>query len=345
MRTLCGSVIWTASAVLAAWAVPCAAVRAAEQPSIVVSYWGQASPLPETILATQPALQQTIPARISFRQINSGPAALAGMKGGAFDFVGGVGNPPVTAAIAGHTDLKVVWAQYYDYAGLAVRNGIAIPDGLVGKTLAQQVGSSEAFSFYGWLKSHNLLDKVRLVDMTPEPMVAAYKSGAIAGGFVSQPMTNMMAEDDGHIVATSADEVADGYPGINVVVANAKLVKSNPALVQAYVCAMKKGAEMAHAPDAQQVLEKSAAYGGGLDTPDVVKMGADWPYWPLADQIGPRGMGTVADPASGLVAQVLYKTGQWMHAQGRIPVAPTMQEIVDHVDPQFAQGVFDGKCK
>jgi len=175
--------------------------------------------------------------------------------------------------------------------------------------------------------------------------VAAYKSGAIAGGFVSQPMTNIMAADNGHIVATSADEVADGFPGINMMVANAKLIRENPAVVQAYVCAAKKGADMVHGPDAQSVLEKSAAYGGGSDAPDVVKMGADWPYWPMSDEMGPRGMGTVADPASGLVAQVLYKTGQWMHEQGRIPVAPTMQDVVDHIDPEFAQGVFDGKCK
>jgi NitT/TauT family transport system substrate-binding protein len=319
--------------------------HAADVPNIVVSYWGQASPLPETILATQPALEKTVPAHISFRQINSGPAALAGMKAGAFDFVGGVGNPPVTAAIANRTNMKVVWAQYYDYAGLVVRNGIAIPDGLVGKTLAQQIGSSEAFSFFGWLKSHNLLGKVRLVDMTPEPMVAAYKSGAISGGFVSQPMTNLMAADNGRIVATSADEVADGYPGINVVVANATLVKNDPALVQAYVCAMHKGAQMAHARDAGPVLEKSAAYGGGTATPDVIKMGADWPYWPPSDEMGPRGLGTVADPAAGLVAKVLYETGQWLHQQGRIAAPPTMQDVVDHIDPRFAQGVLDGKCK
>jgi NitT/TauT family transport system substrate-binding protein len=332
-----------AGAALAAFATPVPG-RAADQPHVVVSFWAQASPLPETILATQPALARTIPAKLSFRQINSGPAALAGMKAGAYDFVGGVGNPPVTAAIANHTEMKVVWAQYYDYAGLAVRNGIAIPDGLIGKTLAQQIGSSEAFSFYGWLKKNNLLGKVRLVDLTPEPMVAAYKSGSIVGGFVSQPMTNIMAADNGHIVATSADEVADGYPGINLVVANARLVKDNPALVQAYVCAMQKGAEMVRGPDAQSVLQKSAAYGGAPDSPDILKMGADWPYWPLSDEVGPRGMGTVADPASGLVAKVLFETGQWMHDQGRISTAPTMQDVVDHIDPRFAQAVVDGKC-
>jgi taurine transport system substrate-binding protein len=319
---------------------------AAGQPNLVVTYWQQSTPSPETILATQPELQKTIPAHLTYHAITSGPAALAAMKSGAYDFVGGVGNPPVLAAIANRTNMKIVWAQYYDFAGLALRDGISIPDGLVGKTIGEQIGSSEAFSFYGWLKNRNLLGKVKLVNLTPPAMMAAYKSGAIAGGWVSQPWPSEMAADKGQVVATSAAMAKEGYPGINVVVVNDSVIKSHPEVVQAYVCALQKAADMATGVNSTDVLNKAGAYSGGEPNSDsVVKLGKEWPYWPIADQMGANGLGTVADPGSGLIAKVLYQTGQWMQEQGTISNPPSQKVVSSYIDPNFAQAVVEGHCK
>lgn len=320
--------------------------QAADAPSLTVSYWQQSTPSPETILATQPDLEKLIPAKLTFKAITSGPAALAAMKAGAYDFVGGVGNPPVLSAIANHTNMKIVWAQYYDYAALAVRNGISIPGGLEGKSLGEQIGSSEAFSFYGWLKNRGLLGKVTLLNLTPPAMLAAYKSGAIAGGWVSQPWPSDMAAANGKLVVTSADMTKENYPGINVIVANARLVKTHPEIVQAYVCAMQKAADLTRSNKAVEVLNKAGAYSGGTpDSDDVIKLGKDWPYWPIADQMGPNGLGTVENPGMGIVAKVLYQTGQWMKEQGTIVNPPDQQTIASAIDPNFAKGVVDGKCK
>ena len=322
------------------------AAVAADEPSVVVSYWQQATALPETILATQPDLQKSIPAKISYRSITSGPAALAAMKAGAYDFVGGVGNPPVLSAIANHTNMKIVWAQYYDLAGLAVQTDVQIPDGLVGKTLAQQIGSSEAFSFYGWLKNRNLLGKVKLIDMLPQAMLAAYKSGAIAGGYVSEPFPSMMVAAKGKMVVTSTQMAEEGYPGVNVIAANADLVKNHPEVVQAYVCAMQKAQDLVQSDQSTDVLNKAGAFSGGVPNSDeVVKMGKAWPYWPLAKQIGPDGLGTVEDPGTGIIAKVLYKTGQWMKDQGKIAEPPDEKTVASYIDPSFAKNVIDGKCK
>src|SRR4029077_12051214 len=130
--------IWTAAAVATAVSLGAAKVGVAQdKPSVIVTYWQQATALPETILATQPSLQATIPATITYRPRTSGPAALAAMKAGAYDFVGGVGNPPVLSAIANQTNMKIIWAQYYDLAGFAVQKDIQVPNGLIGKDLAQ----------------------------------------------------------------------------------------------------------------------------------------------------------------------------------------------------------------
>lgn len=319
--------------------------QAASKPSLVVTYWQQATPLPETIIATQPTLRDTIAAHLHFRSVTSGPAAMAAMKSGAYDIVGGVGNTVVAAAIARHTNMKIVWAQYYDYAGLAVKNGISVPAGLVGKTFGEQVGSSEAFSFYGWLKRRHLVGKVHLINLTPPAMMAAYKTGAISGGWVSQPWPTDMAASGGRIVATSAQMAGEGYPGVNVVVVNGNVVKNHPKVVQAYVCALYKSTQMVKGAGSRAVLNKAGAYSGGKPNSEaVIKLGENWPYWPLSNELGAQGLGTVGNTQAGLVAKTLYKTGLWMQRQGTINHPPSLSTIATYVDPTFAEYVAKGRC-
>lgn len=321
------------------------AAGSSAKPSIVVSYWQQTTPLPETILATQPSLQATIPATLSFRSIESGPAALAALSSGSLGIVGGVGNPPVVTAIAKNTKMKIIWAQYYDFAGLSVNNSVTSPAAMAGKTFGTQIGSSQDFSFHGWLKQHGLEGKVKLVDMQPNAMLAAYKTGAIAGGWVSEPFASLMAADNGHSVTTSAAMVSSGYPGVNAIVANSDLIKQNPKAVQAYVCAISKAADMTRGSGATAVLNKAGAYAGGkANSSDVIGLGGTWPYWPLSQQLGSKGLGSAANPGSGLYAQVLYKTGQYLKAAGTLTAPPTMAKIAAAIDPTFAAAVVNGKC-
>jgi len=318
----------------------------ASNPKIVVSYWQQPTPLPETILATQKSLQAKVPATVDFLSIDSGPAALAALSSGALSIVGGVGNPPVVAAIAKHTNMKIVWAQYYDFAGLTVRNSLKTPQQMAGHTFGTQIGSSEDFSFRGWLQSNGLEGKVTLVDMQPNAMLAAYKTGAIDGGWVSEPYPHLMASADGHIVTTSADMVQTGSPGVNGIAVNGTLIKQHPDVVQAYVCAISQAAAMIKGPDATQVLNTAGEYAGGKpNTPEVVQLGAQWPYWPLGDEIGPKGLGSTSDPGSGLYASVLIKTGKFLEQSGKIPAAPSAQDIAAVIDPTFADKAVNGGCK
>ncbi len=341
----------TAAVLLAVFAGACSGGSktggtGASKPKIVVSYWQQPTPLPETILATQKSLQAKVPAKLDFRSIDSGPAALAALSSGALSIVGGVGNPPVVAAIAKHTNMKVVWAQYYDFAGLAVRNSLKSPQDMAGRTFGTQIGSSEDFSFHGWLKANGLDGKVKLVDMQPNAMLAAYKTGGIDGGWVSEPYPHLMASAGGHIVTTSADMVQSGYPGVNGIAVNGTLIKKHPDVVQAYVCAISQAASMVKGANATQVLNTAGDYAGGKpNTPEVVKLGADWPYWPTAEEIGAKGLGTTSDPGSGLYAKVLVKTGQFLEQMGKIPAAPSAQDIAAAIDPAFADKAATGGCK
>ena len=85
---------------LGAMMVSALAATAARADTVNISTWTHGAPLQDAVIASQPDLLKMIPADPKWLPITSGPAALAGMKGGAYNIVNGVGNLPVATAIA-----------------------------------------------------------------------------------------------------------------------------------------------------------------------------------------------------------------------------------------------------
>jgi len=57
--------------------------------TINISTWAHGAPLQEAVIATQPDLLKLIPGEVKWLPISNGPAALAGMKGGAYNIIRG----------------------------------------------------------------------------------------------------------------------------------------------------------------------------------------------------------------------------------------------------------------
>jgi ABC-type nitrate/sulfonate/bicarbonate transport system substrate-binding protein len=323
----------------AALVLTCAAARAE---TINVSTWAHGAPLQEAVIATQPDLLKMVPATIKWLPISSGPAALAGMKGGAYNIVNGVGNPPVTTAIAKGVDLKVIWAQFYDNAGLVIDSSLT-PEQMAGKTFGTLQGASEDFAFQGWLQSKGLGDKVKLVGLERQAMVAAFKTKAIAGGMNSQPGMGEMIADGGKLVATVGQMAELGYPALDVVVTDATFAKEHPDVVQGYVCAQYEAYNRMTGSDKDAVFRKAGAF-VGEDPDQAVKVGSEWPIWKPENELTQRGLGAPGKIAEGQVAQAFYKTGEWLKKSGRLDNPPSMDAIVAHIDTQFAEKALSGGC-
>jgi NitT/TauT family transport system substrate-binding protein len=324
----------------AALGLTCAAAHAE---TINISTWAHGAPLQEAVIATQPDLLKMIPGEIKWLPISSGPAALAGMKGGAYNIVNGVGNPPVTTAIAKGVDLKVVWAQFYDNAGLVI-DGSLTPEQMEGKTFGTLQGASEDFAFNGWLDAKGLTGKVKLVGLERQAMVAAFKTKAIAGGMNSEPGMSEMVAAGGKLVATISQMAELGYPALDVVVADAAFAKAHPDAVQGYVCAQLAAYKLMTGADKDAVLGKAGAF-VGADPEKAIKVGSSWPIWKPENELTQRGLGEPGKVAEGQVAQAYFKTGQWLKASGRLDNPPSMETIVSHIDTQFAEKALSGGCK
>ena len=333
----------TALVLAPAFAALAVVAASADAQTINISTWAHGAPLQESVIATQPELLKLIPGEIKWLPISSGPAALAGMKGGAYNIVNGVGNPPVTTAIAKGINLKVVWAQFYDNAGLVI-DGSLTPATMEGKTFGTLQGASEDFAFSGWLAAKGLAGKVKLVGLERQAMVAAFKTKAISGGMNSQPGMGEMIDAGGKLVATVGEMAALGYPALDVVVADSDFAASHPEVVQGYVCAMYKAYGMMTGPNKDAVLRKAAGF-VGADPDKAVKVGTTWPIWKPEDELTARGLGAPGAVAEGQVAQAYLHTGEWLKKAGKLDNPPSLKTIVDHIDLQFAQKALEGGCK
>src|SRR5438309_5057082 len=85
--------------------------------TVGVGYFQSATIGPEVLVAGTD-LATKVDGNLKLTPIDSGVAGLAELRGGAFPFVSGVGNPPVVGSIAQDTKLKVIYAEYFDAAEL-----------------------------------------------------------------------------------------------------------------------------------------------------------------------------------------------------------------------------------
>lgn len=313
-------------------------------PDLNITYFQNAAPQHEHIIATQPTLTKLVPANIKWLPITNGPAALAGMKSGAFDIAAEVGNPPITGAIAKGIDFKIIWIESHDDAGFVVKSSITNPSQMAGKTFATPVGSSEDFAFEGWLQQNGLVGKVKLVNIPDrQAMVAAFKTGSVDGAMDDGPQMREMIAAGGRLVVTETD-IANQYPQfavVNTVSVSTSYAAQHKDVVQGYVCALLGATKLALGPDRNTVFMTAAAFAG--EAPDqAVTDGNAWPFVPPEKELAQLGSGT--DLSTSAVVQSLQNTAKFLVSQGQIDSAPSLSDIEAHVDPSFAQNALNNKC-
>jgi ABC-type nitrate/sulfonate/bicarbonate transport system substrate-binding protein len=311
------------------------------KPTLLVSYFTNS--LYASIIASQSSLLDSIPADVKFLLVQSGTAALAGIKSGSYEMTTQTGNPPITGAIALGTTADVVYAEAYDNASLVVNSSIKTPKDMIGKQFGVVFGGSGNFEFDSWLALNDLTGKVTLINLNYQGMVAAFKTGAIAGAYNNAPYTDVMIKDGGHSVVTAKEIATLGYPGINMMTVERSYAKKHPDVVQAYVCAEMAAYKLLTGPQREDVITKAVAF-LGLEPAVGRKFAEDYPLFTPAEEVTKTALGASGDLKNGAVAQSLYLTGAYLEGKGLIKRAPSMEEVVSHIDPQFAIAAAGAAC-
>jgi taurine transport system substrate-binding protein len=268
--------------------------------------------------------------------------AIAEMKSGAVQAISGVGNPPVTEAIGSGTGVTVVMGWGFDDDQLLVPASVTSPAQLAGKSVGVLVGSSEDYELLGYLALQHLTGKVKVVPFSDENAAgAAALSGAVDAAYVyGSPATKLLGRGDHSLI--NAQQIAKlGVPGLDVIAVSSSLIKSNPALVQSYVCAELQGSRDMTGPQAAKYLAASSAV-QGVPGDQIVAATKDYPFILPQDQLYWLGSG-LHDPSSRIV-QAYVQTGKFLVDQGRLTSAPTAAQIASHIDNTFIKKALAGGC-
>ncbi|MGZ4474957.1 MAG: ABC transporter substrate-binding protein [Nocardioides sp.] len=311
--------------------------------SIGVGYFQSATLGPEVLIAGNDSLAREIDGTFKLTPIDSGVAGLAELRGGAFPFVSGVGNPPVVGSVAQGTELKVIYAEYFDAAQLIVGPDITSNDELAGKTIGDLQGSSEDFEIRGWLSKQGLTDKVKVVGFPSEAAVAAaFKAHRIDAGYVEIAQAlDLKKNAQGRSVVTAEEIAKLGFPSLNVLAVTDDYAADHPDVVQQVVCQTMRAETLAAGSDADTYI-KAAAGTVGATPEDAAAATKVIPWVSGKDELswfdGPSG-----DVKDGQIAKAYALTAQFLKDQGRVTTLPTADQIASALDDTYVkQAIKDG---
>jgi taurine transport system substrate-binding protein len=311
--------------------------------TIGIGYFQSATIGSEVLVKGNSDLAGKVGAKIKLTPIDSGVTGLASLRGGAFPFASGVGNPPVTGAIANNTKLKVIFAEYYDAAELIVGSKIKTTADLAGRTVGALQGSSEDFEIRGWLGKQGLTGKTKVVGFPSEQAIeAAYKSGRIDAGYVEVAQAQDLLKNTSNRTVVTAQQIAKlGIASLNVLVVTDAYASGHKTVVQNLVCQMLNAQAKAAGPDANTYITNGSKLVGA--TPAVaIAATKGLPFVTTQDQLTWFGSG--ADASTSKLAQSYVLTGQFLKAQGRVTSVPTAAQIGSHIDPSYVQQAVKDGC-
>ena len=220
--------------------------------------------------------------------------------------------------------------------GLAVRNdaGIETIADVKGKRIGVPFGSGADYMLQGALKVNGLSsDDVTLINLQPQPIVAAWATKQIDAAFIWAPILTTLLEQDGKLIVNDGEMAKKGYFAGDVAIVSDKFAKQYPEVVQAWVNQNLRAVNWVNAngPGAYQSMMKEYEL-----TPDQLKAGALPPAtsFPTKEvQLSDQWMGNNADALIKSSMQI----GDFLVANKMIAKAPTKEQLSKGIDSSFLE--------
>ena len=259
---------------------------------------------------------------IKWLPFDSGRDVNTAMVSGGID-VGLAGSVPVSTGIAQNLPYQVYYVHDVigDNEALAVTesSGINAMADLTGKTIGVPFGSTTHFSLLSALDQEGIDSAdVKILDMQPQDMLAAWQRGDIDGGFVWQPTLSKMLEADGKVLITAKQLAEDGIVTADLGIVSKEFAQNYPDFLSGYVETLNEStAFYRESPD-----EAAAAIAEeiGLTPEESLAVMNELVWLDAGEQASASYLGTPEAP--GALSQVLKDSAEFMVAQEAIPSAP-----------------------
>ena len=313
-----------------------ASARAASPPQSVTIAYQPLVAVPEGAMKQAGWFTQAAGVPVAWKNFSSGADVNTAFAAGAVDF-GLVGLPVFVSGLAQGIPYRLI--TIFDIPGtadgLVVRPGIKTMADLKGKRIGVPFGSGADYMLQGVLKENGLSpDDVTLVNLQPQPIVAAWTTGQIDAAQIWAPILSKLTATGGTLLTDDGEMAKKGYFAGDVAVVSNAFAEQHPDVVQHWVEQNLRAVAWVNAngPGAYAAMMKEYEL-----TPAELKEGALPPatrFPDRAEQLSPHWMGN-GDQA-GLIDSC-ERIGQFLQASSLIEKAPTRAQLAAGIDARFLQ--------
>ncbi|WP_130871873.1 taurine ABC transporter substrate-binding protein [Pseudomonas bubulae] len=307
-------------------------VATAQAQTVTIGVQSMFAPWKDAIAQKQ--FEQATGWDIQWRNFDSGGDVMMAMASGDVQ-IGVAGSSPIAAAVSRGVDAQLFWIldNIADAEALVVRNGsgIVAPQGLAGKTLAVPFVSTTHFHALFALEQFGLTGKVKVINLQPSDIPAAWERGDIDAAFIWDPALGRLKQS-GHVLLTSGQLTDWGKATFDGLVVDKQFAAANGPGMQAFTQVLQDStAGYVKAPkswtaDSPQVI--NVAKQSGAKPEEVPPVLALYQFPLASEQAGPTWLG-------GGAAKALAATAEFLKAQKKIPAL--LPDYSAAINPTFVQ--------
>ena len=274
---------------------------------------------------------------VEWVKLDSGRDIVTALVSGSID-IGEIGFPPAATAIAMGVPLEGIFISHLSGPGVALavrteKNVRSLKD-LIGKKVGVPFGTNPHYLLITALRLEGIDPKlVKLIDLSPSELLAAYMRGDIDAGYVWQPTLVKLVEAGAKVILTSEDMAKKGYPTGDFQVVRKAFADKYPDLVTKFIRGESRAAEIWLAEPRKAVgivsqeLSVSAPLATQLMTANRVLS--------AGEQLRPAYLGTSAK--KGEIVQSLKAVADFLVQEGRLKSAPDERVFVEFINPSYLE--------
>lgn len=275
--------------------------------------------------------EEELGVKVQIVNFDSGKDVNTALAAGSID-VSELGSNPTALGISNNLKYDVIYIG--DIIGsaesLAVKNDSNIKSlkDLKGKKVATPFASTAHYSLLNALKQEGIKESdVKLLDMEPDDINAAWKRGDIDAAYVWYPVLNNLLKD-GKII-TGSDKLGEkGIITADLVVARQDFAKANKELTTKYIKALNRANELDQKDKDKVINDISDVLKISKDDAKFQRNGFEWILG--EDQLKEEYLG-------GHIAEVLKDTADFLAEQGSIKKAPDLKTFQKHINTSYLE--------
>jgi taurine transport system substrate-binding protein len=307
------------------------------QKTVTIAHQDMVVPYRTAIVAKE--LEKATGWTVNWRMFSGGGDVIRAMASGDVK-LGEVGSSPIAAAVSQGLNLEVFWIldDIGDAEALVVRNGsgITAPQDLKGKRIGVPFVSTTHFHLLFALEQFKIgANEVRVLNMRPPEIAAAWERGDIDATFVWDPALSKVKQN-GRVLVTSGLLSSWGKATFDGYVVDKTFARQNPDFMAAFVRVMAKADEeyrknqaawTASSPQVQAVAKVT-----GAKPEDVPAVMALYRFPTMEEQVSDKWLGGGKD---GGAARALAFTSAFLKDQGR--VEKVLPDYSSAVNPEWVK--------